>query len=184
MANKSELLEEAKKLGIEGADDMTKDQLEEAIEDAQDSDDAPTPPGPDGEKSDKEDATPQTRAQQKAAELAAGPKAKPKAKLVKPPITDLYPWAVNRVKAEAAHVAVYQEMEMKGEQTEDENGTKYVGPEEAAQRVMDHYTAHNGLVRGQEKATIVGRRGRMKEGFEPGKTTTEVLGHDVDDDLE
>lgn len=92
----------------------------------------------------------------------SGPIAKPKKKLSKPVISDLYPWAVNRAKAERAHTAVIAN-----------NSNLEQGTAEFEQAVMDEYTLHGGLVAGQEKATIVGRK--KNTDFEPGMTTSEVI---------
>lgn len=119
-------------------------------------------------------------ATKKAPVAKTGPIAKPRKKLVKPNIQDLYPWASNRGKAERAHIAVHEEMERNEQQNTDAEGERYVAPEDVEQHVMDHYVTHGGLVIGQEKATIVGRR--KDTNFKPGMTTTEVVEDAAADD--
>lgn len=102
------------------------------------------------------------------------PTAKPRKSLVKPVIKDLYPWALNRRKAETAHNTVKQEVTDAGGK---------VTEEEFDQRVMDHYTTHGGLVRLQEKATTIGRR----KPITPGQTTDQIVhpdDTDTDEDLD
>ncbi len=104
-----------------------------------------------------------------------GPIAKPKAAMQRPDIKALYPWAVNRRKAETAHISVHNSIseEMRA-------GGKKPSTEDTEQRVMDHYTLHGGLVQGQEKATVVGR----KKAIKVGATTDEVIHDDVDDEAD
>lgn len=110
--------------------------------------------------------TPEERKERKAAEPRKVPVAKAKTALQRPDIKSLYPWALNRRKAETAHIAVHRQIV--------EEGGK-VSSEDAEQRVMDHYTLHGGLVRNQEKVTVVGRRKPIK----PGATTDDIV-NDVD----
>ncbi len=118
--------------------------------------------------------TPEERAERKAAE-PKGPVAKPKAQLQRPDIKSLYPWAANRRKAETAHIAVHNSIS-----EEVRAGGKKPSAEDTEQRVMDHYTLHGGLVIGQEKATVVGRKRAIKVGA----TTDEVIHDEVDDEDE
>lgn len=107
-----------------------------------------------------------------ARKAKSGPVAKPRQKLIKPKIESLYPWALNRSKAERAHIAIHADLEANNQQYSDETAPGYVDPADMEQRVMDHYTSHGGLVKGQERATVIGRH--KNDGFQPGMTTTEV----------
>jgi hypothetical protein len=143
----------------------------------------------------KEPTAAETRAAEKAAAIAAGPIVKPRKKLVAPSVEDLYGWAVNREKVTRAHIYVQNEG-----RTEDNPagvaGLASLKPESAEfeQAVMDHYVTHGGYVRGQEKASVVGRHQPIRATSGPdahdGETTGDIvrkgqarmLGADEDDD--
>lgn len=104
-----------------------------------------------------------------------------------PDYEKVYPWAVNVAKIKRAHAAISDENDqLRGRGKQPLEGADF------EQAVIDHYTAHAGLVRGHENLTIVGRRGAMKKNFALGKTTNDVLGtdptkgkdDDVDDNVE
>lgn len=167
MASKSELIEQAEKLGIK-TEGLTVAELSNAIETA----------GGDGEKTGApaSEAGTSSRAEEKRARTAEGPIAKPKKKLTKPIIGDLYPWALNRAKAERAHTYITTNPDGLPELARLEPGT-----DEFEQAVMDQYTLHGGLVSGQEKVTLIGRK--KSTDFEPGMTTSQVIaGKDASDE--
>ncbi len=119
--------------------------------------------------------TPEERAERKAA-APKGPVPKKKAQLVEPNFHNLYPWAVNRGKVKRAHEVVYATLTQTHER---------LSKEELDQRVMDEYVSHNGLVRGYEKDTTVGRKHPIKPESAPEKgdgSTTDQIINDVGDD--
>lgn len=105
-----------------------------------------------------------------------GPVPKKKAQLIAPDFHGLYPWAVNRGKVKRAHEVVQANLIGRNAK---------LSKEEIDQLVMDEYTSHNGLVRGYEKDTTVGRRKAIRPESAPeagdGSTTDEVV-NGVDED--
>lgn len=113
-----------------------------------------------------------------------GPIAKARKEIVKPPISDLYPWALNRGKAERAHKAVHVALEETNEQNTNPSKANFVSQEDLDQRVMDHYVAHGGLVTGQEKVTTIGRCKPFKQGVTTSQIVEDEAGGGDDDDEE
>lgn len=172
--SREDLETRAAELGIEGVDDMTVAALKKAIKDKE-KEDLDIDEGRDEETGDE-------RVERKTKEAKKGPIAKPRRELVRPNIGSLYPWAVNRGKAERAHNAVFVELAEQKMQVTNPDGPRYISEEDVEQKVMDNYTLHGGLVRDQEKATTIGRRKPIK----PGATTDEIvhdeLGGSADDE--
>lgn len=169
---KEDLIEKAVELGIENADGMTVAELRKAISEKSREDQA-------GDASrDPEDS--EERAERKADEAKAaktGPIVKPRKELIEINIMNLYPWAINRRKAESAHLVV------RTEETDRINGgEKARSASEIEQAVMDEYTKHGGLVRDQEKASTVGRKKPIKPGMTTDQVNTGGEADDEDDD--
>lgn len=66
--------------------------------------------------------------------------------VVRQEITDLYGWALNRIKVAQAHKKVHDEMLRLGEQNTDQKAARYVSPEVTEERVKAQYENQGGQV--------------------------------------